>query len=106
VTIEVFFQGQSSKTIAKVNITEGIPPVEEKPEKKPINISLDTTTIVLILMVLILAFNVYFFMFKGRNDSQKQPQQPQSPQQPQQPINDYRINKQKEKNTSLRPPKL
>jgi len=109
-TIEIFYQGQSSKQIVSVNITEGIPPVVEKPAGPSMNISLDATTIVLILTIIILAFNVYLFMFKGRGKQNASVQPPN---------NDYANNtttdnatgnvvnnKQVNKNSSIRPPRL
>lgn len=62
ITIEVFYAGTSIKKDVQVEVVAPIEPVEEKPFK------ISPMAIGAIILALLIALNIYFFVFKKNND--------------------------------------
>lgn len=65
ITIEIFYAGISTKKDVQVEVVAPIEPVEERPFRIP------AMTIGVIVLILLIAINVYFFVFKRGKDSNK-----------------------------------
>jgi hypothetical protein len=65
--VEIFYDGKSTSQVLQVDVAEGVAPIIEKPKNQGFSITLNTTTIVIISMILLILVNLYFLFIRKKS---------------------------------------